>query len=94
MRPARFAVIGCLLVAACGGTTGGETATTVPVSLGELSYGYEPGSTYNYEVTLTQSLALDGSVAGDLPAEDAPDPRQRRRHHDPGRDGDVRGGRG
>lgn len=74
MRPARFAVIGCLLVAACGGTTGGEPATTIPVSLGELSYGYQPGSTYNYNVTLTQSLALDGSVAGDLPAEDAPIP--------------------
>jgi hypothetical protein len=74
MRIPRFAFAVCIVVAACGGTSGGEPATTVPAALGELSYGYEPGSTYTYEVTSNQSLTLDGSVAGDLPAEDAPIP--------------------
>ena len=68
-----FVVIGCL-IAACGGSAGGESATTVPASLGELSYGYEPGSTYTYDVISTQSVSLDGTVAGDLPAEDSPIP--------------------
>ena len=62
------------MVAAAAALRGGESATTVPASLGELSYGYEPGSTYTYDVTSTQSLALDGTVAGDLPAEDSPIP--------------------
>ena len=68
-------LIGCLVVvAACGGSAGGEPATTIPASLGELSYGYEPGETYTYDVASTQSLTLDGTVAGDLAAEDSPVP--------------------
>jgi hypothetical protein len=74
MRRTRPIVIGlALVVAACGQTSADSTtvATTVPTTepapeAVQLSYGFEPGTTLQYEVSFDQQLTM--STSGDSAA--------------------------